>query len=154
MENEKEIEKKEEEEASKGEENDFKSKMRYKNLVDWLEDYFFEMVRRRLGGQSTWCAKWWLHPEAISRLDSLWLSWEFLKDDGAMGMSNWWLSHADPHLQVLMSKDHGPFSSCKPELHRDDLHPLPHGYVDKKLFENTNFSEDDDEDLLGVDDID
>jgi hypothetical protein len=133
-------------------EDDFKSKMRYKNLVDWLEDYFFEMVRRRLGGQMTWCAKWWLHPEAISRLDALWLSWEFLKDDGALGMSNWWLSHVDPHMSVLMSRDNGPFASCKPELHRDDLKSLPHGYVNKRLFENTGFDEDD-EKLLEADEL-
>ncbi len=51
---------------------------------------------------------WWMHPEAVARLDALWRAWEHLGNDPATGMSVWWRDHADHHMGVLMSPD-GPF---------------------------------------------
>lgn len=94
------------------------------------EEFFSQFlavhIQRRLGGSYTWCAQWWLHSEGLSRIGSMWTAFEYLRWEGALGMSTWWLHHADPHLAVLMSKDSGPFSACKPDKHSDALPALPH----------------------------
>lgn len=96
----------------------------YSNVEGWVTGYLAPHIRRRLGGAFTWCPWWWRHAEAISRLTALWTAWEHLRNDGALGMSQWWIYHADPHLAVLLSKDSGPFASCKPDRHTD-IAPLP-----------------------------
>ena len=40
----------------------------YLAVEDWVIDYFLPMFRRTLGGEFRWCAQWWRHGEAISRL--------------------------------------------------------------------------------------
>ncbi|MBC7593140.1 MAG: DUF4913 domain-containing protein [Kineosporiaceae bacterium] len=59
----------------------------------------------------TWCPKWWLHPEAAYRLDSLWRSWESMRLDTALGTSRWIREHLDHHLPLLLSNS-GPFKGC------------------------------------------
>ncbi len=88
----------------------------FADVFVFVSEYLSQMVRRRLNGSSaTWCPRWWEHPEAGARLSALWLSWEHLRHDPALGMSTWWLHHADPHLRVLMDPDMGPFASCSPK---------------------------------------
>ncbi|SEF12539.1 protein of unknown function [Arthrobacter alpinus] len=58
-------------------------------------------------------------------LEALWRAWEFLRLEGATGMSVWWRDHADHHMSVLLSAD-GPFKSCSPDDgHKAKLLPLP-----------------------------
>ncbi|MDV9168560.1 DUF4913 domain-containing protein [Streptomyces sp. W16] len=59
-----------------------------------------------------WCPEWYRHAQALSRLDSLWRAWEMLRFDPALGMSNWWLHHADPHWRALTDPVTGPFGHC------------------------------------------
>jgi Domain of unknown function (DUF4913) len=99
-------------------------KPEYLSLEDFVTDYFAPLLRRRLGGHLTWCPEWWRHEEAITRLTVIWSAWEFYRYEGATGLSDWLLHHADPHLAVLMSKDNGPFMSCKADRH-SELPPLP-----------------------------
>lgn len=88
----------------------------FADVFVFVSDYLAQMVRRRLNGSSaTWCPRWWEHPEAGARLSALWLAWEHLRHDPALGMSTWWLHHADPHLRVLLDPDMGPFASCSPK---------------------------------------
>lgn len=96
----------------------------FRDLESWVRDYLALHIRRRLGGSATWCPKWWAHAEAISRLTALWMAWEHLRTQDALGMSQWWIYHADPHLAVLLSKDAGPFASCRTDRHVE-LDPLP-----------------------------
>lgn len=110
------------------------NQLKYNNMAEWLYDYFFVLIRRKIGGVYTWCPMWWKHPEAVSRLDSLWLAWEYLKQEGPLGMSMWWTQHLDAHLPTLMSRDTGPFAACKPDMHRDDLKPLPAVKIDTSIF--------------------
>jgi hypothetical protein len=99
----------------------------FASLQDFVEDYLLVIYRRGTSGhQRTWCAQWWRHPEAWIRLDALWRSWEYLRLDRGTGMSVWIRDHADPHMNVLLSPDHGPFFGCKPDEHaRRALEPLP-----------------------------
>ncbi|WP_239648115.1 DUF4913 domain-containing protein [Nocardiopsis ganjiahuensis] len=72
--------------------------------------------RRKVGprGSRRWAAEWWCSAEAISRLESLWRSWEHLRLDPATGMSVWWRDHADHHMQILFDPE-GPFGSSQDE---------------------------------------
>ncbi|WP_223836023.1 DUF4913 domain-containing protein [Streptomyces venezuelae] len=99
----------------------------FADVFAFVTDYLAVMIRRPLDGTSaTWCPHWWEHPEAGARLSALWLAWEHLRHDPALGMTTWWIHHADPHLKVLMDPRQGPFAACSPEGHaREPLGPLP-----------------------------
>ena len=96
----------------------------YSNVLEFVADRFRYFVR--VSGPDSgrvWCPSWFRHPEALSRLDSVWRAWEFLRFDPALGMSNWWLHHADPHVQALMDPVTGPFAHCV-DGHQPEV-PLP-----------------------------
>ncbi|MCQ9165493.1 DUF4913 domain-containing protein [Arthrobacter sp. STN4] len=99
----------------------------YANVAEFVGDKLAPTYRRHInpGGGITWCPQWWKHAEAISRLEALWRAWEFLRLEGATGMSVWWRDHADHHMSVLLSAD-GPFKGCSPDDgHKSKLPPLP-----------------------------
>ncbi len=116
----------------------------YATLDAWVGEHLSPLIRRRFGGSLTWCAQWWRHAEAVSRLTALWHEWERARAQG--GLSDWWLHHADPHLRVLMSRDDGPFMACKPPEgdqpgeHRP-LPPLPVAPSDPALWLGSAFSD-------------
>ncbi|MFJ7996370.1 DUF4913 domain-containing protein [Streptomyces sp. NPDC096310] len=64
------------------------------------------------GSGRIWCPSWFTHAQALSRLDSVWRAWEMLRFDPALGMSNWWIHHAEPHMRALMDPVTGPFARC------------------------------------------
>lgn len=61
--------------------------------------------------KARWCPRWFMHPEAIMRVQSMWREWEHLRLEAGTGSGNWWLNHADPHMRVLLDLD-GPFFNC------------------------------------------
>lgn len=99
---------------------------RYADVETFVAEHFAPLIRRQLGGAYTWCPQWWLHPEALSRLEALWRAWEVLRLEPGLGMSVWWRDHADMQLPILMSRDAGPFAACRPDRHSDELTGLPH----------------------------
>ncbi|UOD83454.1 DUF4913 domain-containing protein [Paenarthrobacter ureafaciens] len=99
----------------------------YPNVVAFVSEKLATTYRRQINvqGGTTWCPQWWKHAEAISRLESLWRAWEYLRLDGTTGMSVWWRDHADHHMSMLLSAD-GPFKGCTPDDgHRTKLAALP-----------------------------
>lgn len=117
---------------------------KYKTLPEWVEGHLAPLIRRRLGGQLTWCEKWWAHPEAVSRLNALWDEWEKARVEGTM--SSWWIYHCDPHLAVLTSRDNGPFMSCRADeqvTRHTRLDPLPCAPSDPDLWRGAAFSDPD-----------
>jgi hypothetical protein len=94
-----------------------------------VDEFVRERLRytysRRVGpqGQYRWAADWWRYPEAISRLDALWRSWEALRLEPTFGMSVWWRDHADHHMRMLMAPD-GPFADARDENKGGE--PLPY----------------------------
>lgn len=102
----------------------------YPNVEAWVVGWFAPTFARRLG-TTRWCAQWWLHAEAIVRLEALWRSWENLRLDPNLGMATWLRDHLDPQRQVLMG-DSGPFQACEAGEHNPppDLPvvPAPAGY--------------------------
>ena len=80
-----------------------------------------------------WCGEWWRHPEAISRLEALWRSWESLRTDPLLGMASWYSGHLDQQLPILTAAA-GPFAECDatrhfpPETDRLAHTPAPAGW--------------------------
>ncbi|MFF2243326.1 DUF4913 domain-containing protein [Arthrobacter sp. NPDC058130] len=46
------------------------------------------------------------HPEALMQMGSIWQAWEPLRLEPALGISTWWLNHADPHMLALTDTKH------------------------------------------------
>jgi Domain of unknown function (DUF4913) len=90
----------------------------YGCIEDWLLGYFVPMFRRTLGGEYRWCAQWWRHGEAISRLTALWQAWEVHRLDPHIGISVWYRDHLDHHLPILLGA-RGPFYQCSESGHRE-----------------------------------
>jgi hypothetical protein len=90
----------------------------YYALEDWLTGYFLPMFRRTLGGEYRWCHQWWQHGEAISRLTSLWHSWEVLRLQPGTGIATWYREYLDHQLPILMGA-RGPFYQCSETTHRE-----------------------------------
>jgi hypothetical protein len=86
----------------------------YPCVEDWVEDYFLRMFRRPLGGEFRWCPRWWLHPEAVSRLTAVWRAWEVCRLEPATGISDWYRDHLDHHFAILLGP-RGPFFQCAPD---------------------------------------
>lgn len=84
----------------------------YGSAEEFLHDWLLPCYVRDVGGKrQTWCPRWFMHPEAVSRITAIWLAWENLRLEGATGMSVYWINHADPNMRMLMSLD-GPFYNC------------------------------------------
>ena len=90
----------------------------YTSLGDWVTDHFLPVFRRTLGGEYRWCCQWWQHDEAVSRLTSLWHSWEVLRLRPGTGISAWYREHLDHQLPILMGA-RGPFYQCSETAHRE-----------------------------------
>ncbi len=105
----------------------------FSDLESWVRERFAPMYGRAVGGELRWCAQWWQHAEAISRLEALWRAWEVLRLDAGLGMAIWYVQYLDPQLNVLCS-NRGPFARCKPDHHEPDrglsVEPAPAGTWD------------------------
>lgn len=98
----------------------------FTSLDQFVEQYITQVVHRRLNRSvSVWCPEWWRHPEAVARFSVLWRAFEYLRLDPALGMSMWWLQHADPHLFALMHPQYGPFTACDPREGHAEVPPGP-----------------------------
>jgi hypothetical protein len=92
----------------------------YDSVDAFVEGYLAPLLARP--SARCWCPQWWAHQEAVSRLRGLWRAWETLQRDDGVGLSNWWVYHADPHLRILFDPS-GPFGACR-DGHTDKLQPL------------------------------
>jgi hypothetical protein len=104
----------------------------YPDLITWVTHHFVPLYRRTLGGEFRWCAEWWRHGEAISRLSALWFSWEAMRLQGATGMALWYRDHLDHQLPVLLGP-RGPFYQCTENEHLTPhearVVPAPSGWL-------------------------
>ena len=90
----------------------------YGSVEGWVNSHFLPMFRRPLGGEYRWCADWWRHAEAITRLTALWHAWEALRLQPGTGMATWLRDHLDHQLPVLLGRA-GPFAMCSEDEHID-----------------------------------
>lgn len=83
-------------------------KLWYPNVDRFLHEFMLPSWRHT-GGR--WCRKWFLHAEAVSRLDALWRSYEAMRVGDPTGMAVWWRDFADPLMSSLTSES-GTFAGC------------------------------------------
>lgn len=101
----------------------------YANVAEFVTEHLAYQYRRDidLAGRATaftWCAQWWRHEEAVSRLTGLWRAWESLRTDPTTGLAAWWRDYADPAMRVLFDEK-GPFHGCTPREHKPKGISLP-----------------------------
>ena len=91
------------------------------------------MYRRPIGGEYRWCAQWWRHAEAITRLTALWQSWEAMRLQPGTGTASWLRDHLDHQLPILLGRS-GPFAQCSQDEHVEPritpADPPPPGWWD------------------------
>jgi hypothetical protein len=95
----------------------------YPSLEKWVTDHFAPTFARALTPTTRWCAAWWDHAEAISRLEGLWRTWEVARLEPLAGIATWYRDYLDPQLAVLLSPT-GPFHGCTADRH-EAAKPLP-----------------------------
>ena len=98
----------------------------YPNVAAWVAGFLAPLYAHEwneMDREWKWCSRWWLHTEAVVRLEAMWKAWELLRLDPGTGASAWLLQHADPAMAALTSPT-GTFRRCKPDQHRA-YDPLP-----------------------------
>ncbi|MEJ7831574.1 MAG: DUF4913 domain-containing protein [Nocardioides sp.] len=90
----------------------------FANVYLFVRDFLTTVYARPVRDQGSWkwCARWWEHPEALSRLEALWLAFEALRQDPALGGATWWRDYADPTMTAL-SDPGGTFAKCGDRAH-------------------------------------
>ncbi|BAL86503.1 hypothetical protein AMIS_12830 [Actinoplanes missouriensis 431] len=103
----------------------------YRNVDEWVRDVFVLLlgdlkIRTEVGRGDglNWCPRWWGHPLALDRMESLWRAWEVLRLDPGTGMSVWYRDHFAPALADLTGDD-GPFRRCDKNRHSDAIPAAP-----------------------------
>lgn len=111
----------------------------YSSAVEFFAELLAQSYFREVneGAVFAWCPEWYKHPEALIRMEAIWRAWEHLRLDPALGVSTWWLNHADPHMRVLMDKE-GPFKKCAYDGHKTppaEKTALPHVIPEAGIFD-------------------
>src|SRR5450759_3552699 len=75
----------------------------YPSVEAWVVGQFAPTYARPLSPAVRWCARWWDHAEAISRLEALWRVWEVARLDELRGIAVWYRDFPDPQAGVLVS---------------------------------------------------
>jgi hypothetical protein len=111
----------------------------YASAVEFFAELLAQSYVRDVkeGAIFAWCPEWYKHPEALIRMESIWRAWEHLRLESALGVSTWFLNHADPHMRVLMDKE-GPFKKCAYDGHKSppaEKAVLPHVVPEAGIFD-------------------
>ncbi|MFJ4761680.1 DUF4913 domain-containing protein [Kocuria marina] len=111
----------------------------FANVAQFVAEQLAYQYRRDidLAGRPTtftWCAQWWRHEEAVSRLTALWRAWESLRTDPTTGLAVWWRDYADPTMRALFDEK-GPFYGCTPREHAPKGISLPLESPPEALFD-------------------
>jgi len=92
----------------------------YTDVAAFVEGFLITVYARPVNAQKNdfrWCAHWWEHAEAVSRLEALWKAFETLRQDPGTGAAVWWRDYADPTLNALCSSE-GAFKQCSDTQHK------------------------------------
>lgn len=91
----------------------------YADVYEFVHEFLIHIYARRVSRQNSrfrWCAQWYLHPEAVSRLEALWKAFEHLRQDPTLGPATWWRDYTDPTMLALTASD-GTFAECSADTH-------------------------------------
>lgn len=110
----------------------------FANAHDFVVQYLLPSWRHTYSG-ARWCAQWWCHAEALSRLDALWRAFESMRHGDAAGMAVWWRDFADPTMASL-TRENGTFAQCNAASGEHALNktwtsqePPPGMFVDERM---------------------
>ncbi|QDG87103.1 DUF4913 domain-containing protein [Pseudarthrobacter sp. NIBRBAC000502770] len=111
----------------------------YSSAVEFFAELLAQSYVREVneGATFAWCPEWYKHPEALIRMEAIWRAWEHLRLEPALGVSTWWLNHADPHMRILMDTE-GPFKKCAYDGHKPlaaEKAALPHVIPEAGIFD-------------------
>lgn len=98
--------------------------LEFPSLPAWVREWLMPNWRHRLRINEThWCALWWDHPEAITRLEAVWEAYEVMRLFDAPSLSVWIKDHLDAHMTALTAPT-GPFIRCNAEQGIHEQLPL------------------------------
>lgn len=97
----------------------------YPNVAEFVAGFLSPVYAREWDKMDDfhWCSRWWLHVEAVARLEAMWRAWETLRRDPGTGPSVWFRDHCDPAMTAL-TNPYGTFRRCHPNGH-NVWNPLP-----------------------------
>jgi hypothetical protein len=111
----------------------FSTELYHPNVYDFFTDRLAYLVPLPPAESGlAWCAEWFRHAQALSRLDAVWRAWEHLRLEPALGIANWWTHYVDPHMRALMDPVAGPFARCRNG--HENSEPLPSAPAPEGLF--------------------
>jgi hypothetical protein len=111
----------------------------YSSATEFFAELLAQSYVREVneGAAFAWCPECYKHPEALIRIESIWRAWEHLRLEPALGVSIWWLNHADPHMRILRDKE-GPFRKCAYDGYKSppaEKAVLPHAIPEAGIFD-------------------
>jgi hypothetical protein len=73
--------------------------LQFADVGEFVDQLLVPTYRRLLTETRLWCARWWLHGEAIARLEGVWRAYERMRvEDEWTGVSAWQRDFLDYHL--------------------------------------------------------
>lgn len=93
----------------------------YRDLPHFVDAFVLPHYRHQLFKDVRWCAQWWEHTGAITRLELLWEAFEHMRLDEPPAMSGWLRDHFDTHMAVL-TRPTGVFYLCDAT---EGIHRIP-----------------------------
>lgn len=87
---------------------------RYKSVIEFVDGFIRPMWATTRNDQDTanWSKQWYLHPEAVARLNALWRIYEIQRGrDPENFLEEFLRVHADYHMRFLMAEE-SVFSRC------------------------------------------
>ncbi len=79
----------------------------YPNVAEWVQEWLLPHYKRNPKA-FRWDPRWWEYTEVVARLEALWQSWEFLRNEGMTGMTVFFRDYFGPEMRELTAPD-GPF---------------------------------------------
>lgn len=99
--------------------------LRFGSVAEFVDDLVLPHWRHRRDPESSrWCAIWWEHTEAISRLEALWESFEAFRMEPAGAMVVWFRDYLDPTMVALTAAG-GAFHACDVARDGEVIHTVP-----------------------------
>ena len=87
---------------------------RYASLYQFAEKFLLPMygTTKSQSARAAWSPKWWAHPEAVARIDTLWRRFEQLRvQEPLTHLETFLRLYGDYHMRYLMDAN-GVFAQC------------------------------------------
>ena len=86
------------------------------DLEDFVVAFVMQTMERSLDSAERWCAQWYRHPEAVTRLRLVYETYRVAQAGSAHEFVRWLTGVFEPQLAALLDP-RGPFARCSPHRH-------------------------------------